>query len=259
MLHFPEPLNFRKGFLAHHDGLVPVLANWCYNSFLYSQQEFCSHSNYTEAQIHPIFTIWLHFTQKVVGELPFLLYQNYLYIKEHIKKILSRGFGATLILHIYIKVAPKPLGRIILGCISLVKIQIRILNPKRDFSFLWGNPKKEYESALNQNSIDWIWIRILGIHDPSISLRKDSKKVHMTSDLHAKSAAWPVGNFINKSIKRVKITLQTLRYNRYTLASHASNRSATVKANVLDFLVSTGSVGSAFSTEQVPSMIVELQ
>ena len=30
VLHFPEPLNFTKGFLAHHDGLVPVLARWCY-------------------------------------------------------------------------------------------------------------------------------------------------------------------------------------------------------------------------------------
>ena len=33
VLHFPEPLNFTKGFLAHNDGLVPVLAGWCYNSF----------------------------------------------------------------------------------------------------------------------------------------------------------------------------------------------------------------------------------
>ena len=33
VLHFPEPLNFTKGLLAHHDGLVPVLARWCYNSF----------------------------------------------------------------------------------------------------------------------------------------------------------------------------------------------------------------------------------
>ena len=33
VLHFPEPLNFTKGFLAHHDGLVPVLARWCYNGF----------------------------------------------------------------------------------------------------------------------------------------------------------------------------------------------------------------------------------
>ena len=33
VLHFPEPLNFTEGFLTHHDGLVPVLARWCYNSF----------------------------------------------------------------------------------------------------------------------------------------------------------------------------------------------------------------------------------
>ena len=33
VLHFPESLNFTKGFLTHHDGLVPVVARWCYNSF----------------------------------------------------------------------------------------------------------------------------------------------------------------------------------------------------------------------------------
>ena len=33
VLHFPEPLKFTKGFLAHYDGLVPVLARWCCNSF----------------------------------------------------------------------------------------------------------------------------------------------------------------------------------------------------------------------------------
>ena len=27
VLHFPEPLNFTTSFLAHHDGLVPVLAS----------------------------------------------------------------------------------------------------------------------------------------------------------------------------------------------------------------------------------------
>ena len=32
VLHFPEPLNFTKGFLVYHDRLVPVLASWCYNS-----------------------------------------------------------------------------------------------------------------------------------------------------------------------------------------------------------------------------------
>ena len=86
--------------------------------FLYSQHKCCFHGNYTEAQIHPIFTIRLHFTQKVVGELPFLLHQNCLYIKEHFlrkfKKILSRCFGATLIF-CNIKVAPKPLDRIFLN------------------------------------------------------------------------------------------------------------------------------------------------
>ena len=35
VLHFPEPLNFTKGCLAHHDGLVAVLARWCYNSFYF--------------------------------------------------------------------------------------------------------------------------------------------------------------------------------------------------------------------------------
>ena len=33
VLHFPESLNFTKGFLTHHDGLAPVVARWCYNSF----------------------------------------------------------------------------------------------------------------------------------------------------------------------------------------------------------------------------------
>ena len=33
-----------------------------------------------------------------------------------------------------------------LGCISLGKILIRILNPKPDFLFLWQNQKRDYES-----------------------------------------------------------------------------------------------------------------
>ena len=68
--------------------------------------------------MHPIFTIRFHFTQKVVDELPFLLHQNCLHIKENFlrkfKKILSRGFGATLIF-CNIKVAQKPLNRIFLN------------------------------------------------------------------------------------------------------------------------------------------------
>ena len=91
-----------------------VLQQLLTSQFLYSQQKFCFHGNYTEAQIHPIFTIRLHFTQKVIGELPFLLHQNCLHIKKHFlrksKKILSRGFSATLNLQ-NIKVAPKPLDR----------------------------------------------------------------------------------------------------------------------------------------------------
>ena len=91
-----------------------VLQQLLTSQFLYSQQKFCFHGNYTEAQIHPIFTIQLQFTQKVVGEFPFLLHQNCLHIKEQFlrkfKKILSRGFGATLILQ-NIKVTPKPLDR----------------------------------------------------------------------------------------------------------------------------------------------------
>ena len=92
-----------------------VLQQLLSSQFLCSQHKFCFHGNYTEAQIHPIFTIRLHFTQKVVGKLRFLLHQNCLHVKEHflrkLKKILSRGFGATLIF-CNIKVAPKPLDRI---------------------------------------------------------------------------------------------------------------------------------------------------
>ena len=95
-----------------------VLQQFLSSQFLCSQHKFCFHGNYTEVQIHPIFTIRLHFTQKIVGELPFLLHQNCLHIKEHFlrkfKKILSRGFGATLIF-CNIKVAPKPLDRIFLN------------------------------------------------------------------------------------------------------------------------------------------------
>ena len=62
---------------------------------------FGCHGNLTGPQINPISSIQLHFTQKVVSKLPFVLHQNCFHIKEHFlrkfKKILSRGFGATLI------------------------------------------------------------------------------------------------------------------------------------------------------------------
>ena len=74
---FSLALNFTKSFLAHHDGLVPDLASLVLQQlltyqFLYFQQKFCFHSNFIETKIHPIFTIRLHFTQKVVGKIPFL-------------------------------------------------------------------------------------------------------------------------------------------------------------------------------------------
>ena len=85
---------------------------------LYSHWHFGCHSNLTGPQTHLISSIQLHFTQKVVGALPFLLHQNCLHIKEHFlrkfKKILSRGFGATL-MFCNIKVAQKPLDRIFLN------------------------------------------------------------------------------------------------------------------------------------------------
>ena len=62
---------------------------------------FGCHGNLTGPQINAISSIQLHFTQKVVSKLPFVLHQNCLHIKEHFlrkfKKILSRGFVATLI------------------------------------------------------------------------------------------------------------------------------------------------------------------
>ena len=122
--HFSESLNFTKSFLTHHDGLVPVVAKWFYNSF-YLLNSCAPNINFVSMATiqRPKYTLYLplirlHFTQKVVGELPFLLHQNCLHIKEHFlrkfKTILSRGFGATLILQ-NIKVAPKPIDRIFLN------------------------------------------------------------------------------------------------------------------------------------------------
>ena len=116
-----------------------VLQQLLTSQFLYSQHKFCFHGNYTEAQIHPIFTIRLHFTQKIVGELPFLLRQNCLHIKEHIlrkfKKILLRGFGPTLILQ-NIKVAPKPPDRIFLNFLKKCSLMCKQFwcNKKRKFT-----------------------------------------------------------------------------------------------------------------------------
>ena len=109
-----------KGLFICSKRLLLVVDSRCCNNLstyklLYSHWHFGCHGNLTGPQIHPISSVQLHFTQKVVRKLPFLLHQNCLHIKEHFlrkfKKILSRGFGATLILQ-NIKVAPKPPDRI---------------------------------------------------------------------------------------------------------------------------------------------------
>ena len=105
-----------------------VLQQLLTSQFLYSQHKFCFHGNYTEAQIRPIFTIRFHFTQKLVGELPFLLHQNCSHIKDHFlrkfKKIMSRRFCATLILQ-NIKVAPKLLEKIFLNFLKKMVFDVQ--------------------------------------------------------------------------------------------------------------------------------------
>ena len=112
-----------KGLHVCSKRLLLLVDSWCCNNLstyqlLYFHWHFCCHGNLTGPQIHPISIIQLHFTQKVVGELPFLLHQNCLHIKEHFlrkfKKIMSRGVGTTLILQ-NVNVAPKPLDRIFLN------------------------------------------------------------------------------------------------------------------------------------------------
>ena len=123
VFHFPFQLNFMKGLLVYNKRLLLLVDSWCYNNLstyqiLFSHWHFGCHGNLTGLQIHPISSIQLHFTQKVVGELPFLLHQKCLHIKGHFlrkfKKNLSRGFGATLIF-CNIKVAQKPLDIIFLN------------------------------------------------------------------------------------------------------------------------------------------------
>ena len=116
VFHFPFQLNFMKGLLVYNKRLLLLVDSWCCNNLstyqlLYSHWHFGCHGNLTGPQIHSISSIQLHFTQKVVGELPFLLRQKCSHIKDHFlrkfKKILSGGFGTTLIF-CNIKVAQKP-------------------------------------------------------------------------------------------------------------------------------------------------------
>ena len=105
VFHFPFQLNFMKDLLVCSKRLLLLVDSRCCNNLstyqlLYSHWHFGCHSNLTGPQIHPISGIQLHFTQKVAGELPFLLHQNCLHIKDHFlrkfKKILSRGFWRHL-------------------------------------------------------------------------------------------------------------------------------------------------------------------
>ena len=133
VFHFPFQLNFMKGLLVYNKRLLLLVDSWCCNNLstyqlLYSHWHFGCHGNLTGPQIHPISSIQLHFTQKVVGELPFLLHQKCLHVKDHFlrkfKKILSRGFGATLIF-CNIKVAQKPLDRIFLNFLKICSLMCK--------------------------------------------------------------------------------------------------------------------------------------
>ena len=88
VFHFPFQLNFMKGLLVCSKRLLLLVDSRCCNNLstyqlLYCHWDFGCHGNLTDPQIHTISSIQLHFTQKVVGELPFLLHQNCLHIKEH--------------------------------------------------------------------------------------------------------------------------------------------------------------------------------
>ena len=71
-----------KGLLVCSKRLLLLVDSRCCNNLstyqlLYSHWHFGCHGNLTGPQIHPISSIQLRFTQKVAGELPFLLHQNF--------------------------------------------------------------------------------------------------------------------------------------------------------------------------------------
>ena len=123
VLHFPEPLNFTKSFLAHHDGLVPVVARWCYNSFWLLNSCTPNRNFVSMATIQrPKYTLYLPYDCILYTKsnrwtsffIASKLFAHQKAILRKSKKILSRGFSATLNLQ-NIKVAPKPLDRIFLN------------------------------------------------------------------------------------------------------------------------------------------------
>ena len=81
VFHFPFQLNFMKGLLVCSKRLLLLVDSRCCNN-LSIYQLLCSHWHFwlswqpDRPQIHSISSIQLHFTQKVVGKLPFLLHQK---------------------------------------------------------------------------------------------------------------------------------------------------------------------------------------
>ena len=82
------------------------------------------------------------------------------------------------------------------------KIQIRIsesksgfANPKTDFECFWANPKTDHESrksTLRVDSSDQIQFRIFEIHNLSVFLGRDLKKIFLTSGFSKKSWSEPM-------------------------------------------------------------------
>ena len=70
------------------------------------------------------------------------------------------------------------------------KIQSGFPNPKKDFAFVWANPETDLEplkSTLWVDSSDQIQIQIFEIHNLSVLLGKDLKKVFLTSNFPNKN------------------------------------------------------------------------
>ena len=68
------------------------------------------------------------------------------------------------------------------GCVFVGKFQIRISESKKRILRFWGaNRKTDHESRLRADSSDQIQIRIFEIHNLSVFLEQDLKKVFLTS------------------------------------------------------------------------------
>jgi len=71
-----------------------------------------------------------------------------------------------------------------LSVFFLGKSKSGFLNQKRDFAFFWANPKTDHESiksTFRVDSSDQMQIRIFEIHNLSVFVGKDLKKVFLTS------------------------------------------------------------------------------